>query len=29
MSNPSVGILMGSLSDRDVMLGATSVLDTL
>jgi phosphoribosylamine--glycine ligase len=29
MSNPSVGILMGSLSDRDVMLGATSVLDSL
>ena len=29
MSNPSVGILMGSLSDRDVMLGATSVLDQL
>ena len=29
MSHPSVGILMGSLSDRDVMLGATSVLDSL
>ena len=29
MSNPTVGILMGSLSDRDVMMGAASVLDEL
>ena len=29
MSTPRVGILMGSLSDKDVMMGAVAVLDEL